>query len=137
MTEEVIRLSDLVMDIHAGDGNEGLRPSYTGYYAEAGSPEVIAMLREMAIAFGLDTIVEFRGDLTRETAIWCGSAAVALGIPSIDVESGERGRTDDEYVDPILTGILSVLRYFELLPGEPKPSAKPFFVTERASVKSR
>ena len=125
------------MDIHAGDGNEGLRPSYTGYYAEAGSPEVIAMLREMAIAFGLDTIVEFRGDLTRETAIWCGSAAVALGIPSIDVESGERGRTDDEYVDPILTGILSVLRYFELLPGEPKPSAKPFFVTERASVKSR
>ena len=137
LTETVIRRSDLVIDIHAGDGNEGLRPSYTGYYAEAGSPQVIATSREMAIAFGLDTIVEFRGDLTRETAIWCGSAAVALGIPSIDVESGERGRTDDVYIDPILSGIFSVLRRFEMLPGEPTPTTSPFFVAERASVKSQ
>ncbi|MEM1180783.1 MAG: M14 family metallopeptidase [Acidobacteriota bacterium] len=136
LTETVIRGSDLVMDIHAGDGNEGLRPSYTGYYAEAGSPEVIATSRDMAVAFGLDTIVAFKGDLTRESAIWCGSAAVALGIPSIDIESGERGRTGDEYVDPIVDGVLSVLRHFDMLPGEPTPSIKPFIVTDRARLKS-
>ena len=137
LTEGVIRESDFVMDIHSGDGNEGLRPSYTGYYAEAGSPEVISKSREMALAFGLDTIVEFRGDLTRETAIWCGSAAVALGIPSLDVESGERGRTETQYVDPIVNGVLSVLRHFEMLPGQPAPTKSPFFVKERGYAKSQ
>ena len=41
LTEEVIVRSDFLMDIHSGDGNEWLRPSYTGYYAEAGGAEVI------------------------------------------------------------------------------------------------
>ena len=136
LVQEVIASSDYVMDIHAGDGNEGLRPSYTGYYAEAGSTEVIERSRRMAVAFGLDTILQFRGDLTVEKAIWCGSAAVALGIPSIDVESGERGLTSSEYVDPIVNGVLSVMRDLEMIEGEPRPSRKPFFVRERARVMS-
>lgn len=59
LTEEVLARADAVLDIHSGDANENLRPSYTGYYAEAGGPEVIERSRQMALAFGLDPIVEF------------------------------------------------------------------------------
>ncbi|MEM1246587.1 MAG: M14 family metallopeptidase [Acidobacteriota bacterium] len=134
LVQQVISRSDYVMDMHAGDGNEGLRPSYSAYYAEAGSSEVIEKSKRMAIAFGLDTIVAFRGDLTVESAIWCGASAVALDIPAIDIESGQRGLTDDEYVDPIVDGILSVLRDLDMMPGDPTPAADPFIVKDRARV---
>ena len=34
-------LSDYLIDIHSGDGNESLRPSYSAYYAEAGGTAVV------------------------------------------------------------------------------------------------
>ena len=136
LTEQVISRSDYLLDIHSGDGNEWLRPSYTGYYAEAGGPEVIEESRRMALAFGLDTIVRFRGDLDAESAIWCGAAAVARGIPSIDVESGEMGLIEDRRIEPIVDGVLSVMRHLGMMPGEPAPTANPLFVSERAYATS-
>ena len=136
LTNEVIARADLMMDIHSGDGNEMLRPSWTGYYAEAGGPDVIERSKRMAIAFGLDTIVAFKGDLADGRAIWCGSTAVARGIPSIDIESGELGRIEDRRIEPIVDGILSVMREFEMLEGEPSPTLDPVFIHERAYVKS-
>ncbi len=136
LTEEVIVRSDYLMDIHSGDGNEWLRPSYTGYYAEAGGAEVIGKSRRMAIAFGLDAIVEFQGDLDPGRAIWCGSAAVARGIPSIDVESGEMGLIEDRTIAPIVDGVLSVMRDLGMAPGEPSPTRNPLFIRERAYATS-
>lgn len=136
LTEEVIVRSDFLMDIHSGDGNEWLRPSYTGYYAEAGGAEVIEKSRRMAIAFGLDPIVEFKGDLDPDRAIWCGSAAVARGIPSIDVESGEMGLIEDRTIAPIVDGVLSVMRDLGMAPGEPTPTENPLFIRERAYATS-
>ena len=69
LTEEVIKQSDYLMDIHSGDANESLQPSYTAYYAEAGSDEVKAKSRRMTVAFGLDTIVLFGGDLSTPQSI--------------------------------------------------------------------
>ena len=136
LTEEVIVRSDFLMDIHSGDGNEWLRPSYTGYYAEAGGAEVIEKSRRMAVTFGLDPIVEFKGDLDPASAIWCGAAAVARGIPSIDVESGEMGLIEDRRIDPIVKGVLSVMRDLGMAPGEPAPTENPLFIRERAYATS-
>ena len=136
LTEKIIARSDYLLDIHSGDGNEWLRPSYTGYYAEAGGAEVIAQSRRMAIAFGLDPIVEFAGDLDPARAIWCGAAAVVRGIPSIDVESGEMGLIEDRRIEPIVNGVLSVLRDLGMVPGEPAPTRNPLFIRERAYATS-
>ena len=53
--------ADYLVDIHSGDGNESLRPSYSAYYAEAGGEEVIEQSRRLAVSFGLGTIVRFAG----------------------------------------------------------------------------
>ena len=137
LTHQVIKRADYMMDIHAGDGNESLRPSYTGYYAEAGGADVIEKSRRMAIAFGLDTIVAFKGNLEPSRAIWCGSAAVVRGIPSIDVESGELGRVEARRVEPIVDGILSVMRDLEMLVGVATPTKNPLIIRERTYVTSQ
>ena len=86
LTDQLYPLADAVLDMHSGDGNEDLNPIWVGYYAQAGNPDVIARSNALAMAFGFEHIVAFQWELTdRADAIWAGSAAVALGISSIDV----------------------------------------------------
>lgn len=137
ITEQVIRQSHYLIDIHAGDANERLSPSYTAYYAEAGSVELREQSRRMVMAFGLNTIVLFGGDLTTPASqIYTSAQAVALGIPAMDVESGELGRTADEYVAPITSGVLSVMRDLGMIPGSPTPARAPLIIADRARVYS-
>ena len=137
LTEEIIRQSDFLMDIHSGDANEGLRPAYTAYYAEAGSPELREKSRQMTIAFGLDTIVLFGGDLSLpKSQIYTSATAVALGVASMDVESGELGVVSPDFISPITDGVLSVMRDLNMIPGDPAPAESPLFIEERARVYS-
>jgi len=137
LTEQVIKQSDYLMDIHSGDGNERLGPSYTAYYAEAGSAELREKSRQMTIAFGLDTIVLFGGDLSSPNSqIYTSAQAVALGVPAMDVESGELGIVSAEYIDPITDGVISVMRDLEMIAGDSTPADSPLFIEERARVYS-
>lgn len=137
LTEEVIKQSDYLIDMHAGDANEGLNPSYAAYYAEAGSEALIAESKRIAVAFGLETVVQFGGDVsTPEARIYTSATAVALGIPAMDVESGQLGYTEDRYVAPIETGVVNVMQELGILPGDPPTAEAPLFIAERARVYS-
>lgn len=126
LTQEVIMRSDCLIDIHAGDANESLRPSYSAYYAEAGGEEVVSESRRIAVAFGLETIVQFAGSYDSvDEAIYTGAQALMLGIPAIDVESGELGSIADQYVDPITDGVLNVMRELNMIAGEPELPPSP------------
>ena len=61
---------------------------------------------------------------------------MSLGIPAIDIESGELGLTDDAYVEPIVDGVASVLRELGITAGEPTPARAPLMISERARVYS-
>ena len=134
---EVMMRADYLVDIHAGDGNESLRPSYSAYYGEAGGEEVIEQSRRLAMSFGLGTIVRFAGSYTSaDEAIYTSAQAVTLGIPAIDIESGELGSTDDRYIDPIMNGTLSIMRDLEMIPGEPNVVENPLVISERSRIYS-
>jgi len=137
LTQQVMMRSDYLIDIHAGDANESLRPSYSAYYAEAGGESVVQESRRIAVAFGLDTIVQFAGSYDSvEEAIYTSAQAVTLGIPAMDVESGELGKADDPYVDPITDGALNVMRELNMIAGEPDLPPNPLFIRDRARVYS-
>ena len=137
LSEEIMPLSDYLIDIHSGDGNESLRPSYSAYYAEAGGTAVVGQSRRLAVAFGLETIVQFAGSYSSlDDAIYTSAQSVTRGIPSIDVESGELGVIDDVFIDPITDGALSVLRELGMVAGEPIVPANPLFISDRARVYS-
>ncbi len=137
LTSELYPLADAVLDMHSGDGNEQLRPSWTGYYGTAGSEDVIKASRAMAHAFGIEYIVEFQWELTNiENAIWAGSAAIAKNIPSIDVEAGGMGIYDEQAIAQIEDGVRRIMSHMgitdEVFPA--KPPAK--IITDRQSIKA-
>eukprot|EP00957_Ditylum_brightwellii_P028784 2174092-Ditylum_brightwellii.AAC.1 len=65
------------------------------YYGKAGLDLVIQASKDMAIAFGLDLMVEFQWELQPDDdhnsisrAIWSGLAAVVRGIPQLMCTKG-------------------------------------------------
>ena len=125
LVQEVYPLANRVLDMHSGDANEQLGPSYTAYYGKAGSPEVIQASKEMAIAFGLSLMVEFQWELRgndTSKAIWAGSAAVVRDIPSIDVEMAPgMGTSNSDSINEAYKGVLRVMVYLGMLRTEAMP----------------
>ena len=124
LVEQVYPQANAVMDLHSGDANEALGPSYTAYYGKAGSPQVIQASKAMANAFGLDFVVEFQWEFGKDDenatkgAIWAGSAAVARGIPSIDVEmTPGKGLYDPVSIAQAYHGTLQVMDHLGLEPS--------------------
>ena len=111
VTEELIKGSDYVIDLHAGDLPEALEP-FVFYDA---SP-VERQARELALAYGLGHMVRQSSD-GRTVAGSTSAAAADLGIPSFTAESGECGILARDAVDRHLRGLRNVLRQLRLLPG--------------------
>ncbi|MEM9623507.1 MAG: M14 family metallopeptidase [Pseudomonadota bacterium] len=137
LTSQLYPLADAVLDVHSGDGNEDLRPFWTGYYAQAGDPEVIGQSRAMAHAFGLEYIVPFQWELKDpKDAIWAGSAAVAMNIPSIDVEAGGMGIVDDDAVAAIEEGFHRILALMGITQSSYQAPENQKVLFDRQSIKS-
>lgn len=137
LTSDLFPLADAVLDVHSGDGNEDLRPFWTGYYARAGSADVIEKSKAMAYAFGIGHIVPFEWELVDATAaIWAGSAAVAMGIPSIDVEAGGMGVIDDAAVATIEEGFKRILAHMDMVPDAYPEPQNQRVIYDRQSIKS-
>src|SRR5580692_214295 len=112
VTRFLIKGSDYLIDLHAGDVPEALEP-FVLYDA---SP-VERQARELALSYGLGHMVRQSPD-GRTVAGTTSAAAADLGIPSFTAESGECGVLARDAVDRHLRGLRNVLRHLRLLPGE-------------------
>lgn len=134
LTNEIIRRADYVVDIHSGDANEDLRP-WTGFYAKFGTPDVVSRSRDMAVAFGVEYIVEFPFVPPRpEEATYTGPTAVAMGKPEFDVEVGRLGLIEPKTIALVMDGLLSVMRHLRIVQGEPAPVKQPWFIQRRVNL---
>jgi uncharacterized protein len=121
ITREVIEQADFLIDLHAGDGNEALRPYV--YLPETGQAELDAASRGLAIAFGLDHIVLDKGRAQPpEASLYTDQTAISRGIPAITTETGQLGLSDDYWVNLAEDGILNVMRHLGMLSGAVKPN---------------
>jgi predicted deacylase len=77
----------------------------------------------MALAFGLRNVVKY--SMQTQAQVDSGRSlnrqAVADGKPTVLVEIGENGRTDEAFVTPIVDGVENLLRTFGMAPGTPAP----------------
>lgn len=114
ITTQVIDQSTHLADMHCGDGNESLRPY--SYWMTGGDERVDAASREMVLAFGLDHIVIDRSRPTDpKKSIYTSTTAIVRGKPSITVESGGMGLTDDASVGAQEAGALSLLAHLGIM----------------------
>jgi len=127
ITTEVIDKSDVVLDVHGGDGNESLRPFV--YMPVTGRRELDGEIRQLALAFGLDHIVVDRSRVDDlENSIYCDRTATSRDKPALTVESGYLGTSDEESITFLVDGIESVLRHYDMIAGSPSVVEHPVFL---------
>lgn len=104
--------ADYYVDLHCGDGFEGL-VSYV-YCTGAATPEVAAKSREMAEIAHVDYLV----------TSMCGTGgaynyAGSMGIPSILLERGHSSRWCEDLVAEDVHDVKNILRHLRILRGSP------------------
>ena len=128
--EHVIEPADVLLDLHGGDLVEALEP-----FAIYDASPVEERAHGIALAFGLPYVVRQEraesglGGMT-------SSAAAQIGIPAVIAEAGGCGQLEEAATTMLVSGVRSVLRHLEMLPGAPVPAHTRFvgrFVWVRAA----
>lgn len=135
ITEQIVDRVDALVDMHCGDGNEALIP-YT-YWMVSGDQRLDAITKEMALAFGLKHIII---DTTRtpdlKNSRYLGNTAIVRKKPAITTESGYLGRVDEKSIEANVRGLLNVMKYFHLLPGQAELNREAVWVEKYEVVYS-
>ncbi len=136
LNEEVVKRSDVLLDMHCGDGNEALIP-YT-YWMISGNKAFDARTRDLALAFGIPHIIidDTRGNVLADSK-YLGNTAILQGKPAITTEAGFLGRTDEESIARNIKGVLSVMRHLAMIDGKPEPAADPVWIDKYEVVYSK
>jgi uncharacterized protein len=132
ITREVIDRATHLVDIHAGDGNESLRPYV--YWITTGPPEVAEMGRKMALASGFDHIVIDRGrPIDPAKSVYLSNTAILRGKPALTVESGFLAVADEASVARIERAVAGWLELLGMRASGPDPVDSPVWI-ERSEV---
>jgi predicted deacylase len=135
LTRQVIEQADFLIDLHAGDGNEALRPYV--YMPVTGNPELDAASQGLALAFGLDHIVIDEGRVQPpEASVYTDQTALSRGIPAITTETGQLGSNDDYWVDMAAHGAENVMRHLGMLAGEARRNRGVVWLTGYEVIRS-
>jgi len=135
LKKEVVDRCDYLIDLHCGDGNEALIP-YT-YWMISGNKELDELSKKMALAFGIKYIIIDQSrtkDLSDSK--YLGNTAVLFKKPAITTESGYLGKSDEESIVRNTKGILSVMRLFGMIHGEPSMVSDPIWIDKYEVVYS-
>ncbi|HUG99605.1 MAG TPA: M14 family metallopeptidase [Gammaproteobacteria bacterium] len=122
ITTHVIANADFLVDLHAGDGNEALRPYV--YMPVTGDARLDAASRGMALAFGLDHIViDAARIVSPEATKYVDQTALARGVPAITTETGQLGQNDEHSIALAERGIQNLMRHLGMLEGTAEPNS--------------
>lgn len=128
ITTEIIDRADYLVDMHAGDGNESLRP-YLYWNKLGANPAVDEKARQMALAWGNEHIIV---DTTRtrdvRNSIYTQNTAHVRGKPALTTENGYLGLPVEEMIARNLTGAFRLMRYLEMLPGPVEMTEAPVWL---------
>lgn len=111
--ENIIKGSDYLVDMHAGDIPESLEP-FTIFEESAVEDKALWMAK----AYGIKHIVRQKTAALVVAGSTSGTAS-AIGIPAIIAESGENGILDPAAVELHLVGLRNLARTIGVLTGEP------------------
>jgi predicted deacylase len=136
ITRDVIERADYVVDMHAGDGNESLRP-YSYWMPLGVDRRVDSLALQMALAFGHDHIV-VDSTRTRDPAasVYTSNTAMTRGRPAITTETGALGLAPDDLVQRNVTGAFRLLRWLRMWPGEVELVEHPVLVVRWEVLRS-
>lgn len=118
----ILPLADLYIDLHAAGTGVGIE-TFIGCRVDEEN-DLVDTQRRASIATGME-IIWNTGGLPGRTL----SAAWDAGVPALYTESPGNRTCDPDEVDIIVTAIMNLLRFLEILPGS-YPTERPAFYFE-------
>jgi predicted deacylase len=137
ISNQIIKMCDYFLDIHAGDANSELRP-YSGYYNYTGVAKLSAEGRSMAMALGFDFIIQFGNeDKVPEKSVYCSREAIKQNIPAVDIECGGFGQAGPLEINYIVEAVKGLFAYLKIQEGPLLTKHDQVFIKNRADVSSQ
>jgi len=137
LSNAIIARCNYVVDVHAGDANENLRP-YSGYYNYVDTPALSEQGRQMAVALGFPYVIQFGNEptLQGQPALYCSREAVKRGIPAADIECGRFGMAEAENVALIKQALHNLLVHLRIAEGTLPTTSAPYLIKQRTFIDS-
>ena len=127
VAQNVVRMADVVVDMHGGDLDEDLRPY--SYWFRTGVDSQDSASRKLALAFGLDMIIVRDLDLTNPASTRSLSGyALSLGKITFVAEAGHSGLVTAEETAMLVEGSANLLSSLKMMTHPMKPVVHPLWV---------
>ena len=138
IAREVVFRSDVLIDVHSGDGAEFL-DAFVGVYGGALAADFPLALA-VARGFGFPNIVRYAMETQAQvdSARSLNRQAVAMGKPTILVEIGQNGSREDAHVAAIVAGVenaLAILGMHDAPVRAPERTARLFSGTTSVTAR--
>ena len=135
ITREVIERSDYLVDLHCGDGNEALLPY--AYWMTLDDEKLNEKAKQLVLAFGLSTIV-IDNERPRDpsASAYTSNTAMTRGKPAITIESGQLGSISEQWITPIESGVMNVLKHLKMIDGRAAYVAHPRWIDKSEVLRS-
>ncbi len=130
MTEQVIAQSDVMLDIHAGDGSEDLVP-FVCYYNNLQNPDRTRHAHRLSVASGMDYIVSYPYNLApTDSAQYAFKKAVQMDKVALSIESGRLGQVEPQRVDEVAESVKAMLRAMGMMQGKNEAKNQKIFTNQ-------
>ena len=135
ITKEVIERSDYLIDLHCGDGNEALLPY--AYWMTLDDERLNEQAKQLVLAFGFSTIVIDK-DRPRDpkASAYTSNTAMTRNKPAVTIESGQLGSMSEEWIVPIESGVMNVLKHLKMMDGRATYVASPRWIDQNEVLRS-
>jgi uncharacterized protein len=133
IASEVIAKCDYIINIHwcARDMPFTQRVEFT----RTGKTKLDTVASEMALAFGIERIFVNHGISSAPfPTLRCAHTATALGKPGIALETSLLAFSSDDDANPIVAGVKSVMRYFNMIDGVPRRTQRPIYIESSSTM---
>jgi len=136
ITQEIIPVSDVFLDIHGGDANEDLLP-FVCYYNNEDDIQNTEKARLLSEASGMEYMVSYPYTISKtEPAKYAFKQAVQDGTVALSIEAGKLGTVQDENVALIKRAVYHMLNYSGIYEADMKPApSKPKYLYNQTYIR--
>lgn len=137
ITENIIKVSDIFLDIHGGDSPEDLIP-FVCYYNNEKKPEQTALAKRLSKESGFDYVIEYPYNLKdSDPAKYAFKQAVKNGKTGLSIECGKLGIVQKENVTLIKKGVYNMLASLGMYKKGEGPSKNIKFLNNQTYLSAR
>lgn len=134
ITDNIISITDVFLDIHGGDSPEDLIP-FVCYYKNEKKPEQTALAKKLSEESGFDLVVSYSYTLNNsDPAKYAFKQAVQDGKTALSIESGKLGFVQEENVSLIKKGVYNMLASLNMYGKSSGPSQDVKFFNKQSYV---